>query len=84
MTSLDAFLLVALPALGALLAVGALRWIKVQRRRQGPCCASRANPVPIRALSEAQVQRWRRRYRNAVLWVLLLLALYAAALALVE
>lgn len=63
---IEAFLSIALPVIGALLAVGSVLWIKAMRRIQAPPATARrdnvADAVPARPVSGAQLDRWRRRY----------------------
>ena len=78
---LEAFLSIALPVIGALLAVGSVLWIKAMRRVQAPSAPGRrdnvAEAVPARPVSGAQLDRWRRRYLFACAAVLLALVAYA-------
>jgi hypothetical protein len=85
----EAFLMLALPVTGALLAVGSVLWIKAMRRVQAPPAAGRdpvrrigrqddiANVVPARPVSAAQLDRWRRRYLFACALAGAALAAYA-------
>ena len=75
---LQAFLLVAMPVIGAVVAAGIVLAIKVARRRKPPSADSVANAVPVRALPAGAAVRWWRWYALAVAG----LALYGLALAL--
>jgi hypothetical protein len=85
----EAFLTLALPLIGALLAVGSVLWIKATRRVKAPPGAGRdpvrsigrqddiANVVPVRPVTAAQLDRWRRRYLYACALAGAALAAYA-------
>lgn len=66
---LEAFLAIALPVIGALLAVGSVLWIKAMRRIQAPSATAGrdniADAVPARPVGGAQLDRWRRNYLRA-------------------
>lgn len=79
---LQAFLMIALPALMGLLAIGAVLMIKTQRRQQGATPDTVANAVPVNPMSAGHAARLRRRYVAGAGIVLALLAALGAALAL--
>ncbi|MEN8821253.1 MAG: hypothetical protein ABF271_09120 [Abyssibacter sp.] len=81
MSAATAFWLVALPTLGALVAVGALLAIKVRRRRDAASDPQPSNVVPAKPMSQTQAHRLLRRYLWAVAAVLALLGLFLLAVA---
>jgi hypothetical protein len=93
---LEAFLSIALPVIGALLAVGSVLWIKAMRRLQAgraadiPPAAGTgrrddvAIAVPARPVTDAQLQRWRRRYLLACVLAAAALVAYAVWLSIAK
>lgn len=73
----EAFLMIALPVLMGLFAVGAMLFIKLKRRSQTPSTDPIATAVPIMPMSPAQAAAIRRRYFWAVCAILLGLLAYA-------
>lgn len=78
---LEAFLLVAIPVIGALAAVGAVLAIKISRRRQQGAAYGRGTAVPVTPMSRERAAALIRRYGIGVGLVLALLLLYGLYLA---
>lgn len=78
---LEALLLLAIPVIGALAAVGAVLAIKIARRRQQAAAYGRGTAVPVRPMSNERAASLIRRYWIGVVMVAALLLLYGIYLA---
>lgn len=78
----QAFLMIAMPVLMGLIAIGALLAIKIARRRQAPAGGNVATAVPTRPMSAEHAATLRRRYdavAGLILAGLAVLGLWIAA-----